>query len=72
MDLDWFDISIGFIIKFVLVFLLLAILPIWFLIKTGDVNIVIKLAATAIMGVIIFIALKTGGSKRGFLTKWLN
>jgi len=69
MDIDWLDISIIFIIKFILVFLLLGIFPIWFLIKTGDIGIGIKLGATAIMGIIIFIALKTGGIKRGFVTR---
>lgn len=69
MDIDFLDLDIVFLIKFIIVYILLGILPLWFMMKAGSVSIPIRIGATAIMGVIIFIALKTGGSKRGFISK---
>lgn len=55
---NWF----GFIISFVL----LGIIPVWVL-TLFEINLIYKILLTVFLGMVIFIAVKTGGTKKSFI-----
>lgn len=57
------------LISFTLVFILLVIIPLWFLDFTNSLNLVTRLVATAVLGVAVWYSIEYGGAKRGFVTK---
>lgn len=54
--------------SFGIAFVLLGIIPVWIL-TFFPLGFFTKLLATLVLGVIIFIAVKTGGAKRGFIAR---
>lgn len=59
-DYNWVGFGIAFVI--------LGIVPVWIL-TFFPLGFFAKVLATFVLGVIIFIAVKTGGTKKGFLFK---
>lgn len=53
---------------FLIAFSLLCIIPVWFL-NFFDMGFFNKVGLTLVLGVVTFIAVHTGGTKRGFLTR---
>ena len=60
-DYNWLGFGIAFV--------LLCILPIWFLTFTDSLGFFMKVGVTVIMGVVTWLAVGYGGTKRGFLSK---
>jgi len=55
-------------IGFGIAFVLLAILPVWFL-TLFEISFFLKIGATVVLGIIVFIAVEMGGTKRGFIAR---
>lgn len=55
-------------IMFTIAFVGFVIIPIWFM-TIGDVSFINKVILTIVLGVVTFFAVKTGGAKRGFISK---
>ncbi|KKM68573.1 hypothetical protein LCGC14_1459480 [marine sediment metagenome] len=53
---------------FAIAFGLLAILPVW-IISLFEISFFLKVGMTIILGLIVFVAVKTGGTKRGIIFK---
>lgn len=68
MEIYGIEISPIFAIKFLLIYVLLVILPLWKLTYTA-IPIMIKIGYSLIMLLVTFFAVKNGGAKRGFISK---